>query len=148
MLGLFYLLVYVMLIAANWFIYVVIYVVLFSRGCNHNHTSKNHKRKLLNDCCCQSIVLLKEQTNLQHHPIRQTLLNIVFMLCLWTALEDTARYAGLLLAPAEGFGLWQRLFLPFGQKKTYFAVLAHFFLEDMARYAVQLLVTQHFLDTK
>ena len=25
-------------------------------------------------------------------------------------LEDTARYAGLLLAPAEGFGLWPRLF--------------------------------------
>ena len=32
-------------------------------------------------------------------------------------LEDTARYAGLLLAPAEGFGLRPRLFLPFGQKK-------------------------------
>ena len=36
------------------------------------------------------------------------------------ALEDTARYAGLLLAPAEGFGLWPRLFLPFGQKKELF----------------------------
>ena len=33
-------------------------------------------------------------------------------------LEDTARYAGLLLAPAESFGLWPRLFLPFGQKKS------------------------------
>ena len=33
-------------------------------------------------------------------------------------LEDTARYAGLLLAPAEGFGLRPRLFLPFGQKKS------------------------------
>ena len=32
-------------------------------------------------------------------------------------LEDTARYAGLLLAPAEGFGLCPRLFLPFRQKK-------------------------------
>ena len=31
-------------------------------------------------------------------------------------LEDTARYAGLLLAPAEGFGLQPRLFLHFGQK--------------------------------
>ena len=36
-------------------------------------------------------------------------------------LEDTARYAGLLLAPAEGFGLRRRLFLPFafGQKKSF-----------------------------
>ena len=33
-------------------------------------------------------------------------------------LEGTARYAGLLLAPAEGFGLRPRLFLPFGQKKS------------------------------
>ena len=32
-------------------------------------------------------------------------------------LKDTARYAGLLLAPAEDFGLRPRLFLPFGQKK-------------------------------
>ena len=31
-------------------------------------------------------------------------------------LEDTARYAGLLLASAEGFG--GGLFLPFGQKKN------------------------------
>ena len=33
-------------------------------------------------------------------------------------LEGTARYAGLLLAPAEGFGLRPRLFLPFGQKMS------------------------------
>ena len=33
-------------------------------------------------------------------------------------LEGTARYAGLLLAPAEGFGLRPRLLLPFGQKKS------------------------------
>ena len=33
-------------------------------------------------------------------------------------LEGTARYAGLLLAPAEGFGLRPRLFLPFGPKKS------------------------------
>ena len=33
-------------------------------------------------------------------------------------LDDTARYAGLLLAPAEGFSLRPRLFLPFGQKKS------------------------------
>ena len=33
-------------------------------------------------------------------------------------LEDTARYAGLLLTPAEVFGLWPWLFLPFGQKKA------------------------------
>ena len=33
-------------------------------------------------------------------------------------LKGAARYAGLLLAPAEGFGLWPRLFLPFRQKKS------------------------------
>ena len=40
-------------------------------------------------------------------------------------LEDTARYDGLLLAPAEGFGLWPRFLLPSVQKKSflcYFAV--------------------------
>ena len=31
-------------------------------------------------------------------------------------LEDMACYAGLLLDPAEDFGLWPRLCLPFGQK--------------------------------
>ena len=31
-------------------------------------------------------------------------------------LEDTAHYAGLLLAPAEGSGLWARDFLPKGKK--------------------------------
>ena len=36
-------------------------------------------------------------------------------------LEDTARYASLVLAPAEGFGLWPR------QKRAFYAVLAHFF---------------------
>ena len=41
-------------------------------------------------------------------------------------LENMARYAGLLLALAEGFGLRPRHFLPFGQKKAYYAVLAHF----------------------
>ena len=41
-------------------------------------------------------------------------------------LEDTARYAGLLLAPAEGFGLWPRLFCPSGKKRAYYAALAHF----------------------
>ena len=44
-------------------------------------------------------------------------------LCL--RLEDTARYADLLLAPAEGFGLRPRLFLPLGQKKAFYAALAH-----------------------
>ena len=45
---------------------------------------------------------------------------------LFIKLEDTASYTGLLLAPAEVFGLWPRLFLPFGQKKGFYAVLAHF----------------------
>ena len=39
-------------------------------------------------------------------------------------LEDTARYAGLLLAPAEGFG--RGFFCPSGKKRAYYAVLAHF----------------------
>ena len=41
-------------------------------------------------------------------------------------LEGTARYAGLLLAPAEGFGLRPRLFLPFGQKKSFSRCLCLF----------------------
>ena len=41
-------------------------------------------------------------------------------------LEDMASYAGLLLAPAEGFGIWPRLILPFAHKKSVYAVLAHF----------------------
>ena len=41
-------------------------------------------------------------------------------------LEDTARYAGLLLAPAEGFGLWPTLFLPFGQKKSFLCCFGPF----------------------
>ena len=41
-------------------------------------------------------------------------------------LEDTTRYAGLLVAPAEGFGLWQRYFLcPSGKKTNYCASLAN-----------------------
>ena len=35
----------------------------------------------------------------------------------YIVLENTARYAGLLLAPAEGFGLRPRIFLPYGPKK-------------------------------
>ena len=35
-----------------------------------------------------------------------------------------ARYAGLLLAPAEGFG--QGFFCPSGKKSAYYAVLAYF----------------------
>ena len=41
-------------------------------------------------------------------------------------LEDTARYAGLLLAPAEGFGGGPGFFCPSGKKKPYYAVLANF----------------------
>ena len=44
--------------------------------------------------------------------------------------EDTARYAGLLLTLAEGFGLGRRLFLPFGQKTElimlFWPILGHF----------------------
>ena len=45
-------------------------------------------------------------------------------------LEGTARYACLLLATAEGFGLRPKLFLPFGQKRAFhavfFLILDHF----------------------
>ena len=34
-----------------------------------------------------------------------------------------AGYAGQLLAPAVGFGLQPRLFLPFGQRKAYYTVM-------------------------
>ena len=37
-------------------------------------------------------------------------------------LEGTARYAGSLLAPAESFGLWPRLVLPFEPKRYVYAV--------------------------
>ena len=41
-------------------------------------------------------------------------------------LEDTARCASLLLAPAEGFGRGRGLFCPSGKKRAYHAVFAHF----------------------
>ena len=41
-------------------------------------------------------------------------------------LKDMARYAVLLLAPAEGFGLRPRLFCPSGKKRAYYTVLAYF----------------------
>ena len=34
-------------------------------------------------------------------------------------LEVTARYMGLLLAPAEGFGLWPRIFWPLAKAFSY-----------------------------
>ena len=40
--------------------------------------------------------------------------------------EDTARYAGLLLAPAEGFGLRSRLFLPFGLFMLFWPIFGDF----------------------
>ena len=46
------------------------------------------------------------QENVQVHPP-----SVMLICMLWIRLEDTSRYAGLLLAPAEGFGLWPRAFL-------------------------------------
>ena len=43
-------------------------------------------------------------------------------------LKGTARYAGFLLAPAEGFGIWPRFFLPFGEKREFFFGLFMLFL--------------------
>ena len=46
------------------------------------------------------------------------------------ALEDMARYAGLLLAPPEGFG---RVFFPLrAKKRAFYAVLAHFWQRLMS----------------
>ena len=39
---------------------------------------------------------------------------------LLSKLEDTARYAGLLLAPAQGFGRGRGFFCPSGKKKSFF----------------------------
>ena len=36
-----------------------------------------------------------------------------------TILEGTARYAGLLVAPGEGFRLWLRFFCPLGKQKRF-----------------------------
>ena len=45
-------------------------------------------------------------------------------------LEDMARYAGLLLAPAEGFGLWSRAFFALRAKTglimLFWPILGHF----------------------
>ena len=41
-------------------------------------------------------------------------------------LEGSARFAGFLLAPAEGFGLRPRLFWPFGQKKSFLCCFCFF----------------------
>ena len=59
------------------------------------------------------------KTEVQKCPYKQ---DCVLLLLL----EDTPRYAGLLLAPAEGFGLWPRAFFALGQKKADYAVLANF----------------------
>ena len=48
----------------------------------------------------------------------------IFILKYFLLLEDTARYAGLLLAPAEGFGRGRGFFCP--SAKRAYAVLAHF----------------------
>ena len=77
------------------------------------------------------------------------ILNIIFVgfsmrqLLILKELEDTARYASLLLAPAESFGLQPRLFLPFGQEKTllycFGLIVVHFW------FAVVTLVTSELL---
>ena len=46
--------------------------------------------------------------------------------CLLDIQEDTARYAGLLLASAEGFGRGRGFFCPSGKKKGFCALLANF----------------------
>ena len=45
-----------------------------------------------------------------------------------SGLEGTARYAGLILDPAEGFSLQPWLFMPLGQKMAFYVVFAYFFI--------------------
>ena len=54
------------------------------------------------------------QSYLTNEPLGRLKMEFVLLV----RLEGIARYAGLLLATAEGFGLRPRLFLPFGQKKS------------------------------
>ena len=57
------------------------------------------------------------------------ILNVISFLCCFpfsNVLEGTARYAGFLLAPAEGSGRGQGFLCPSGQKKACNAVLAYF----------------------
>ena len=49
---------------------------------------------------------------------------LYFVLLCW--LEGTARYAGLLQSPADGFGLRPSLFLPLGLKKDFLCCLGLF----------------------
>ena len=67
---------------------------------------------------CQARLLFTTAEKLMKAEDATGSLDFYNRLGLATELEDTARYAGLLLAPAEGFGLRPRLFLPFGQKKS------------------------------
>ena len=60
---------------------------------------------------------LLAKSSLRHKNIKKIVKGFV---CLLYILEGAARYAGLLLALAEGFGLRPRLFLPFAQKNTAF----------------------------
>ena len=63
---------------------------------------------------------------LSHSKCHVPILELVLYDCkglLECKLEDNARYAGLLLAPAEGFG--RGIFCPLGKKIAYYAVLAH-----------------------
>ena len=57
-------------------------------------------------------------------------------------LEDTGRYAGLLLAPAEGFGLRPSLFLPFGKKKKRFYIFPFNVIDD----GVQMVLKNNYLN--
>ena len=69
------------------------------------YESKNECARTISEDC-DGTVSLGETDNF-------TLLTI---LAFEQKLEDTALYPGLLLVPAEGFGLQSRLFLPIGQK--------------------------------
>ena len=68
---------------------------------------------------------LKEATSAMHASPGRLLKEYTDLLSI-LGLEGTARYAYLLLAPAQGFDLLQRFFLLFGQKRAFDAVFANF----------------------
>ena len=77
-------------------------------------------RDALNNILAHCILACGYVRNKKHVSIEMFYKRVqVRQVALSFKLEDTARYAGLLLAPAEGFGLRLRLFLPFGQKKSF-----------------------------
>ena len=73
----------------------------------------------------------------------QNLRNQIMIKLKLLQLEDTAGYTGLRLAPTEGFGIRPRLFMPFGQKKSFCQFFYYLILIFFAEKNVILLVFQY-----